>query len=199
MICTGSKLSKVRCNMRTSVRSFASSLVAAMGVTLLMAPSASAANQVVSDKYSGEFAYATSQTRSPDGCIVAQKDLLASDKGFGPTVAYYDFMVNECTMEILRDVYGTAPAEAFDFNRNAVHAKATVPLTDGTTLAVDLQWNAVGAPTQQGFSTRIVEPGVYQYVSTSSGSFSEASLSGSPLFDEAHISQSKGSRLEIRH
>ena len=56
-----------------------------------------------------------------------------------------------------------------------------------------------GAPTQQGFSTRIVEPGVYQYVSTSSGSFSKASLSGSPLFDEAHISQSKGSRLEIRH
>jgi hypothetical protein len=102
-------------------------------------------------------------------------------------------------MEVLRDVYGTAPAEAFDFNRKAVHAKATVPLTDGTTLAVDLQWNAAGAPTQQGFSTRIVEPGVYHYVSTSSGSFSKASLSGAPLFDEAHISQSKGSRLEIRH
>ena len=59
-------------------------------------------------------------------------------------------------MEVLRDVYGTAPAEAFDFNRKAVHAKATVPLTDGTTLAVDLQWNAVGAPTQHGFSPRIV-------------------------------------------
>lgn len=185
--------------MRTSIRSFASSLLAALGVTLLIAPSASAGSSVVSDKYSGEFAFATSQTRSPDGCVVARKDLLAADKGFGPMVTYYDFMVNECTMEILRDVYGSARAEVFDFNRNAVHAKASVPLTDGTTLAVDLRWDAVGAPAQQGFSTRIIEPGVYHYVSTSSGSFSKATLSGSPLFDEAQISQSKGSRLEIRH
>ena len=185
--------------MRASVRSFASALVATMGVTLLMAPSASAATQVVSDKYSGEFAFASSETRSPDGCIVSRKDLLAFDKGFGPTVAYYDFTANECTHELLQYVDGMAPAEVFDFNRNAVHAKAAVPLTDGTTLDVDLQWTAVGAPTQQGFSVRFVEPGVYNYVSTSSGSFSEASLSGAPLFDQAHISQSKGSRLEIRH
>lgn len=184
--------------MRTSVRSFVLPLVAAMGATLLMAPSASAANQV-RDKYSDKFAYATSQPSNHDECMVAQKDLVASDKGAGPTVTYHDFAVNKCTEEVLHDISGTAPAETFDFSRTAVHVKATVPLSDGTTLAVDLQWNAVSKPTMYKFSTRIVEPGVYRYIISGSGSFSKAYLSGSPLFDEAFIGQSKGSTLEISH
>jgi hypothetical protein len=179
---------------RALTTAVAAVFTAALAALSLAGPSVAAGSDTVF-KYSGEFAAAS--TTSFDGCVFSQRLLVAADKGFGPVVQYSDFSVDECTMTVLHYVAGVAPAEVFQFSKRSVHAVANVPLSDGSTLPVDLTWSSTGRLEHSGFSTRIVQPGEYTYVSTSRGSFTEATLTGSPLFDEAYISQNSGSSLSL--
>ena len=182
-------------NPRTRVAAIAG-LAAALGSALVAAPPAQAAD-VFRMQYTSEYAQAYTSTMSEDGCAFSSISAAAGTAfGGGTTMFYSSSSFNVCTGEGY-SVYGEAPTEVFTFERTSVHATATVPLSDGTDIGLDLTWQGTGTIERGGSTSRDILPGQFVQRTTNHGTIQEAVVSGTLSFENAYISASKGSSMTV--
>ena len=148
-------------------------------------------------QYTSEYAQAYTSTMSEDGCAFSSIAAGAGTTyGGGNTVFYSSSSINKCTGEGY-SVYGEAPAEVFTFERTSVHATATVPLSDGTDIALDLTWQGTGTIERGGYTSRNVLPGQFVQRMSTRGTVQEAVVTGTLAFENAYISAAKGSSMTV--
>lgn len=180
---------------RTRIAAIAG-LCAALGSTFVAAPPASAAT-VLRMQYSSEFAQGYTSTASADGCTFSSTAAGAGTTYRGDiTMFYASSTYNICTQEG-DTVYGEAPTEVFTFERTSVHAVATVPLSDGTQIYLDLTWQGTGTVERGGSTSRSIVPGQYVQRNSIHGTIQQAVVSGTLSFENAYISASKGSTMLV--
>lgn len=171
-------------------------LLASLGGALVVAPPASAAT-VFRVQYGSEYAHAYSSDVSADGCTISYTGAGAgAGSGGGATMFYYSSVFNACTGEE-SFTGGEAPAQAFTFSRSSVHAAATVPLSDGTQVHLDLTWQGTGTVERGGMTARNVLPGEFVQRTSIRGTTEKAVVTGTHSFDNAFISTSKGSSMLV--
>lgn len=179
---------------------FAAMVMALLGIlsgALLMASPASAATTFRVD-YRSQFAEAYSEIVDPDGCTVTS---VMAGAGYHPeegnTMFYSTYSFNRCTNEFYYSAWGTAPTDDFTFSKDFVHAAATVPLSDGSEISLDLTWQGTGPVMRGGTNARTVLPGQFVNRFSIRGTSQEAVVTGTPSFDSGLISQTKGSSLTV--
>jgi hypothetical protein len=176
-------------------------LLAALGGVFLMASPASAATIFRVD-YSSQYAQGYTSTISPDGCTFTSLTAGAGETpGGGSTMFYSASSFNKCTGVVDYSVYGEAPTQTFSFSRNSVHAVATVPLSDGSQIYLDLTFQGTGLVERGGSSSRDILPGKFVQRVSVHGTFQEAVVTGTLSLENGFISQNKGSSMmvEIDH
>lgn len=180
---------------RTRIALIVTGLLAAMGGLLAVVAPASAAT-VSSIRYSSEFAEGFTTSVSPDGCTLNYTGAGAGTSWGESTMYYYVASVNECTGDFY-SLYGQAPTQVFTFDRKLVHAVATVPLSDGTQIHLDLTWTGAGTVERGGSTSRDILPGDFVWRSTVRGTLQEAVVTGTLSFENAYIAASKGSSMTV--
>jgi hypothetical protein len=172
-------------------------IVAAAGACALAAP-VSAAATVLHVRYDDEFAFAYTDTFSADGCLVVSRSAGTGTTPDGSTTMYYaSASSNKCTGEVFYNVWGQGPTQAYDFARTSVHAIATVPLSDGTQIHLDLTWQGTGV-IEHSVSTSVnLVPGVSVDRVAIHGTAQQATVSGTQTFENASISASQGSGMLV--
>jgi hypothetical protein len=180
---------------RTRVATIAG-LLAALGSAILVAPPASAAT-VLQVHYSSEFAQGYTSALSADGCTYSSTAAGAGTMYDGGTAMFYSSSTyNKCTGEGY-STYGEAPTELFDFARSSVHATATVPLSDGTEIYLDLTWQGTGTVERGGSISRDILPGQFVQRNSIRGTTQQAVVTGTLSFENAFISASTGSSMQV--
>jgi hypothetical protein len=79
-----------------------------------------------------------------------------------------EFAFNRCSGQC-NSVYGEAPTQVFSFDRISVHAIATVPLSDGTQMYLDLTWQGTGVAERGGSTSRDIVPGQFAQRTVTAG------------------------------
>lgn len=172
-------------------------LLGAIGTAMLGMPPASAAT-VEKTRFVNEYADAYTSTTSADGCIqsyVSASAGLASD-GISGEMFYSTSTNNRCTGQ-WQAVWGLAPASVFDFKAHTLHAAATIPLSDGTQISLDLTWQGTGVTERSGSSSHDIVPGKFVQRTTFHGTIEEATVAGTLSFENALLSGSKGSSMLV--
>ncbi|MFD5276185.1 hypothetical protein ACFWIX_01355 [Pseudarthrobacter sp. NPDC058362] len=179
---------------------FAAMVMALLGILsggLLVASPASAATTFRVD-YRSQFAEAYSDMVSPDGCTFTS---VMAGAGYSPeegsTMFYSTYSFNDCTQEFYYSAYGSAPTDVFTFDKDFVHAVATVLLSDGSQIYLDLTWQGTGPVMRGGTNSRTILPGQFVNRFSLRGTSQEAVVTGTPSFASGVISQAKGSSLTV--
>ena len=181
---------------RTRITATVAGLLASLGGALLAAPPASAAT-VFRVQYSSEYAQAYTSSVSADGCTYSSTSAGAGTAADGgTTMFYFSSTFNQCTWEG-SSAYGEAPTETFTVDRNSAHAVATVPLSDGSQIYLDLTWQGTGVVERGGVTSRSVLPGQYVQRTAIRGTTQQATVTGTLSFENAYISASKGSTMLV--
>lgn len=181
---------------KTRITATVAGLLASLGGALLAAPPASAAT-LFRVQYSSEYAQAYTSAVSADGCTFSTTAAGAGTAyDGGTTMFYYSSTFNQCTGED-STVYGEAPTETFTADRTSVHAAASVPLSDGSQIYLDLTWQGTGLVERGGMTSRNVLPGQYVQRTAVRGTTQQAVVTGTLSFENAYISASKGSSMLV--
>jgi len=183
---------------RTRLATVVTGLLAASAIGIAAAPSASAA-EVFRERFTSESAQAYTTSMSPDGCTYSSisAGAGASSSFNGASTMYYSSSgFNKCTGQSY-SVYGEAATQVFTFQRDQVHAVATVPLSDGTQIYLDLTWQGTGKMERGGGISRDVLPGEFVQRYAYHGTYQDAAVTGTLSFENAYISASKSSSMTV--
>lgn len=183
--------------LRPRWTAISTAMLTALGGVFLMALPASAATVFRMD-YSSQFAGGYTSTVSPDGCVYTSTSVGAGENpAEGTTMSYSALSFNKCSGELYYSTYGVAPTQTFDFSRNSVHAVATIPLSDGSQIYLDLTWQGTGSVERGGSTSRDILPGKFVQRYAVHGSFQDAVVSGTLSFEDGFISLTKGSSMLV--
>lgn len=173
-------------------------LVVGLGSTLAAAAPAAASASVQQFRYDNESTFASTDTYSADGCdVVSRSAGTNKTDGAGATMYYASAHFNKCTGQTFYSVWGQGPTQVYDFARTSVHAVATVPLSDGTNIHLDLTWQGTG-PVERTVSTSVhVVPGVSVDRVAIHSTNQKATVTGTQTFEKATISTSKGTGTHV--
>lgn len=172
-------------------------LLTALTGALLAASPASAAT-IFRAAYSSQYAQGYTSTESPDGYILTSLSAGAGETPErGSTMFYSALSFNRCNGELYYSVYGEAPTDTFSFNKDSVHAVATVPLSDRSQIYLDLTWQGTGPIARGGATSRDILPGQIVQRSAVHGTFQDAVVTGTLSFENASISQTRGSSMLV--
>jgi hypothetical protein len=182
------------------VRNSIAILLIAVAMVLLMSPTgASAAVQTDRYSFSGDVlaAYSLTSTACSSGSTSVEAaettDRVSGDVEQQSFAYYYSEVHDFCAGTV---TYSFGSAEPTTFEKTAMSGSftATIPITtavyDSNTdallsesqsiVSLDLTFTASGPPTTQSYTSRFGEPGVFLYTSKSRGSFSGATVTGTP-------------------
>lgn len=183
---------------KTRLAAIVTGLLTVSGIGIAAAPPASAA-EVFRERYSSEYVQADTSSMSADGCsysYISASAGTSSPLNGASTMYYSSSEFNKCTGQS-HFVYGEAATQVFTFQRGLVHTVATVPLSDGSQIHLDLTWQGTGKVERGGSNSRNVLPGQFVQRYAYHGTLQEATVTGTLSFENAYISASKSSSMTV--
>jgi len=185
--------------LRPRIAAIVAGLLTALGSAFVVASPASAATTVSKENYKSVSTGGFTNTTSPDGCSSTSTAASAgtSSQGDGGSTMYYSSSTyDRCTAQS-HSVHGSGPTQAFAFDHNSVHAIATVPLSDGTQIYLDLTWHGTGTVERNATATRDVQPGQFVGHTAVHVTLQDAVVTGTLSLDNAYIAATKVSSLAV--
>ncbi|MGT2460694.1 hypothetical protein [Sinomonas atrocyanea] len=188
----------MRRRLLTRTAGAAVGLLIGLGGTAALAAPASASATVQQYRYDDHSTFASTDTFSADGCdVVSRSAGTNSASGGAVTIYYASSHFNKCTGQTFYSVWGQGPTDIYDVGRNSVRAVATLPLSDGSHIHLDLTWQGIG-PVEHTVSTSVhVVPGVSVDRVTIQTTTQQATVTGTQTFGKANITASKGTGTHV--